>query len=94
MFSFDGVEKGPLTSGWSTVDGFQISPGNVRVGGFAGGASAIPAGSTGAIVAVRLKVLCSGCANGQQSNICITNYTDDIASMTPKPSCSTFIFTR
>jgi len=28
--------------------------------------------------------------DGQQSQICIENYTDDIADLTPHPSCMNF----
>jgi len=94
MFEYQGVSKGDLTGDWASVDGNEISSGTVRIGGFAGGADPIPEGRIGSIVKVTLKVTCDGCNDGQQSQICIQNYTDDIAGMTSEPSCSTFAYNK
>ncbi|MFQ6109814.1 MAG: hypothetical protein ACE5L7_09725, partial [Candidatus Aminicenantales bacterium] len=40
--------------------------------------------------AVALKVAYSRSSNGQQSQISINNYTDDIKGMTPEPATTTF----
>ncbi|UCD07425.1 MAG: hypothetical protein JSW41_00365 [Candidatus Aenigmatarchaeota archaeon] len=93
MFSYQNVTRGTLTTDWFAVDGNEVFPGNVISGGFAGAAEPIPTGSSGSIETFNLIVTCSGCSNGQQSQICIFNYIDHIEGMTPEPSCTTFTFT-
>jgi len=94
MFEYQSVSKGDLTGDWTAVDGNQISSGSARIGGFAGAADPIPKGSNEIIAIVKLKVTCSGCYSGQQSQICIQNYTDDIGGMTSDPSCATFTYNK
>ncbi|MEE9175277.1 MAG: cohesin domain-containing protein [Thermodesulfobacteriota bacterium] len=94
MFEYQNVSKGDLTTDWGVVDGNEISSGTIRIGVLAAQADPISAGGVGSIVKVTLKVTCSGCINGQQSQICIQNYTDDIAGMTPQPSCAIFTFRK
>jgi len=94
MFEYQSVSEGDKTGDWSSVDGNEVSSGTVRIGGFAGSADPIPRGSVGSIVRVTLKVTCSGCDDGQQSQICIQEYTDDIGGMTPEPSCTSFTFRK
>lgn len=94
MFNIVGVSKGILTGSWAFVTGSETASG-ARIGGFAGDPSlAIPAGSSGTIAVLRLQVTCSGCANGQQSQLCMSNFTDDIVGMTPAPACVTFTFVQ
>jgi hypothetical protein len=92
MFEYQNVSKGDLTADWGVVDGNEISPGIVIIGVLAAQADPILAGGVGSIVNVTLKVTCTGCINGQQSQICIQNYTDGIAGMTPQPSCAIFTY--
>lgn len=95
MFSYQGIEtQNCLTSDWSTVDADEISPGQVRIGGFAGSGSCIQSTDNGSLVAVRLKVACQcpGCVDGQQSIITIDSYTDELASYEPQPADGTFTF--
>jgi len=95
MFSYQGIEtQNCLTSDWSTVDADEISPGQVRIGGFAGSGSCIESTDNGCLVAVRLKVTCQcpGCVDGQQSIITIDSYTDELASYDPRPADGTFTF--
>ncbi len=94
MFEYQNVSKGDLTADWGVVDGNEISSGTVIIGVLAAQADPILAGGVGSIVNVTLKVTCSGCINGQQSQICIQNYTDDIAGMIPQPSCAIFTFRK
>jgi len=94
MFSFQSVSQGSLTGDWAAVDGNEISSGTVKIGGFAGSGTPIPIGSAGDIVVVQFKVTCSGCSDGQQSQICMSDLTDDIAGMTPAPSCKTFTYRK
>lgn len=94
MFSYVGTEKGNLTSSWGTVDANEPDAGTIRLGGFSGGSPAIPNGSKGYLAIIKLIVTCSGCSNGQQIQLCISNYTDDIKNMIPNPNCSVFTFTK
>ena len=89
-FQFRRIEEGNLTESWAAVDGNEISRGTLRVGGFMGSGNPIAQGTTGNIAEVKLKVIGSNFNDGQQSQICIENYTDDIADLTPHPSCTNF----
>ena len=89
MFQYVGTKKGSLTGGWAYVDGNNVA-GTVTLGGFAGSASPIAVGSTGSIAIVTLKVTGGSYPNGQQSQITISNYNDDIAGMNPEPASTTF----
>lgn len=95
MFSYQGIEVlNCLTSDWSTVDANEISPGRVRVGGFAGSASPIQPTENGPLVVIKLKVACQSptCQDGQQSIMTIESYSDDLASYEPLPAYGTFTF--
>ena len=87
---FRRIENGNLTESWAAVDGNEISTGTLRVGGFMGSGNPITQGTTGNIVVVKFKVTGTNFNNGQQSQICIESYTDDIADLTPQPSCTNF----
>jgi hypothetical protein len=89
-FQFRRIEEGDLTESWAAVDGNEISGGTLRVGGFMGSGDPIAQGTTGILAEVKLKVIGSNFNDGQQSQICIENYTDDIADLTPQPSCTNF----
>lgn len=93
MFSYQGVERqNCLTSDWSTVDGNEITPGQVRVGGFAGSASCIQQTENGSLVIVKFKVTCqcSLCQDGQQSTITIDSYSDGLESYISQPAQGIF----
>jgi len=95
MFSYQGIERqNCLTSDWSTVDADEISPGQVRIGGYTGSGSCIESTDNGCLVVVKLKVTCqcSTCLDGQQSVITIDSYTDELASYDPQPAQGTFTF--
>ncbi len=95
MFSYQGIERqNCLTSDWSTVDADEISPGQVRIGGYAGSGSCIESTDNGCLVVVKLKVTCQcpGCLDGQQSTITLDSYTDKLASYDPQPAQGTFTF--
>lgn len=91
VFQYESVSKGTLTAEWFAVDGNEITPGTITVGGFAGFVS-IPPGSSGSLAVINLRVTCNGCANCQDSQPCVDNYLDGIAGLTPEPSCTTFTF--
>jgi hypothetical protein len=90
MLQFQGVSSGSLTGDWAAVDGNETSPGELKVGGFVGGGTAIPKNSNGTLAALKFKVTGQSYSDGQQSQICIRQYTDDIAAFTPQPACATF----
>jgi len=90
MFKFQEVHKGTLTGGWAEVAGNEVGPGNIRVGGFVGGGSAIPVRSQGSLVELSFKVTGEDYANGQQSQICVQQYTDDLSGFQPASACASF----
>ena len=90
MFQFQGVSQGSLTGNWAAVDGNEPSPGELKVGGFVGSGTPVAANSSGTLVEIKFKVTGQSYANGQQSQICIRAYTDDISSFTPNPACTAF----
>jgi hypothetical protein len=93
IFQFHSTVKGSLTGGWAAVDGNEISPGTIKIGGFAGSASAIPAGSEGTIVIVKLKVISTASAN-KQTKVWIQNYIDDIQGLTPSSTSTNFTYLK
>jgi hypothetical protein len=89
MFSYQGVSTlNCLTANWSMLDAYEISPGQVRVGGYAGSGSYIQPTDNGSLVIVTLRVICQcgDCTDGQQSTITIDDYNDDLAAYVPQPS--------
>jgi hypothetical protein len=93
MFSYQGIEiQNCLTSDWSLVDADEVSPGQVRIGGFAGSGSTIEATDNGCLVVVNLEVICQcpDCTDGQQSAITIDDYADELASYNPSSAQGTF----
>jgi hypothetical protein len=94
LFQYQSTGKGNLTGDWAAVDGNVTSPGTLRIGGFAGSGSTVLSGSIGTIVVITLKVTGSGYNDGQQSQISISSYADDIAGMKPEPSSTLFTFRK
>jgi hypothetical protein len=93
VFDFLEVEsQNCLTDDWSLINGHEINPGQIRVGGLAGVGTYIQPGQNGYIVIVRLKVICpcGTCADGQQSIISIDSYVDHLKSFAPNPAQGTF----
>ncbi len=91
-FTYQNIQKGTLTGAWSSVDANQTTPGTLIVGGFPGGAAAIPASSSGSLAIVTLRSACPSCSVGQTSAITASTYVDDIAGFTPSPAAATFTF--
>jgi hypothetical protein len=89
MFQFVDSTKGTLTGSWGLVSANSPSSGLVRVGGAAFGGAAIPVGSTGSIIIVRLRVTGGSLSDGAQSLIRVLNFTDDIVGM-GNPGARTF----
>jgi|GEM_PF-1889813 len=94
MLDFKGVSSGNLTGDWFAVDGNEISPGYLKIGGFTGSGNGIQNGSNGSIAVVQFVVNCTDCADGQQGEICIGNYVDDIEGMYPETACTTFTYRK
>jgi len=90
MFEFQSVEKGSLTGSWAAVAGNETTSGTLKIGGFLGAGTSIPTGSSGTIAIVKLKVTGSSYSNGQQCQVSIKSYTDDISGMSPEPASATF----
>lgn len=90
MFQFQEVRAGTLTRGWAAVDGNEVGPGSLKVGGFLGAGTAIPVASEGTLAEIRFKVTGTEYGNGQQSQLCVKQYTDDLAEFKPDSACSTF----
>lgn len=90
IFQYQEVATGNLTGSWTAVDANEVSPGILRIGGFAGGGSPIPVDSQGAIALVRLNVTAVNSSNNQQSQICVSHFTDDLSVFQPQPACATF----
>lgn len=93
MFQYVGTSKGSLTGNWTYVDGNSVG-GTVTIGGFAGSGSIISSGSSGTIAVVTLKVTGGPYSNGQQSQIIVQGYADDITGMQPEPSSTTFTYRK
>jgi hypothetical protein len=92
LFQYQGTSKGTLTASWAVVDGNLSAPGALTVGGFAGSAKAIPAGSVGTIAVVTLRVTGAGYSDGHQSQVTIRAYGDDISGMRPDPFSTVFTY--
>jgi hypothetical protein len=94
MFQSQELSAGGLTGDWATVDGNEVRAGVIRIGGYTGSGNPVSSGSTGTIALVKLKVTGSNLSDGHQGQICINNYTDDIAGMTPEPCCVSFTYKK
>jgi len=93
MFQYVGTGKGSLTGNWTYLDGNLVG-GTVTIGGLSGAGSVIPTGSSGTIAVVTLRVTGGTYSNGQQSQIVVQSYADDIAGMQPEPSSTTFTYRK
>lgn len=90
MFQFQEARSGTLTGSWAAVDGNEVSPGNLKVGGFVGAGTPVALASQGSLAEVRFKVTGNDYGNGEQSNICAQQYTDDLSDFLPGSACARF----
>lgn len=90
MFQFQEVRPGTLTGGWAAVDGNEVGPGSLTVGGFLGAGTAIPVATEGTLAEIRFRVTGADYGSGQQSQLCVKQYTDDLSEFKPDTACSTF----
>jgi hypothetical protein len=91
MFQYIGTSKGSLTGSWTYIDG-NANSGIVIVGGLSGAGNPIPVGSAGTIAIVTFRVTGGSYSDGQQSQITIRNYADDLAGLRPEPAATTFTY--
>jgi hypothetical protein len=94
MLSYKSVSTGSLTGSWTAVDGNEVSAGNLKIGGFRGSGSTVGRDSQGSLFFVKFTVDGSQLINGQQGQICIKAYTDDIVGIPPEPACASFTLTK
>ncbi len=92
MFDYVGVSKGTLTGNWATIAGNNLGNGRIRIGGFAGGGTTVPALSTGSLVKVNLRVKSTSYGNGTTATSRIEEYADGIAVFTPMPKTAVFTY--
>lgn len=93
MFTFLGIESlGTLIADWSMLDGNEINPGQVRIGGYSGMGTEISASTNGCLIKVRFQVTaqCGAYADGDQGVFTIDSYFDDLVSYLPQPTQATF----
>lgn len=93
MFSYLGVEtQNCLTADWSMIDGYEISPGQIRIGGYSGSGTDIQASDNGCLVRIRLSVniQCSPGMDGTLSTVTIDSFIDDLESYVPQPAQADF----
>jgi hypothetical protein len=94
MLHFEEVRNGTLTGGWTAVDGNEVSPGSLKVGGFMGAGNPIPVESGGTVAEIRFKVAGGDYGSGQQSQVCALQYTDDLSDFRPDSACANFILKK
>ena len=93
LFQYQSTSAGNLTGGWSVGGG--ESGGIVTIGGFAGGANAIPVGSVGSIAIVKLSVRTdTPYSDGHVSQLTIRGYIEDIQGLQPQPNSTSFTFRK
>jgi hypothetical protein len=90
MLSFQEVQSGNLTGSWAAVDGNEVSPGSLKVGGFLGAGTPIAKASQGTLAVIKFKVTGNEYGNGQQSQVCTRQYTDDLTGFKPDSACASF----
>ncbi|HUU37468.1 MAG TPA: cohesin domain-containing protein [Candidatus Desulfaltia sp.] len=90
MLQSQEVHIGTLTGSWAAVNGNEVSPGSLKVGGFFGAGTPIPAASQGTLAEIKFKVTGSEYGNGQQSQVCARQYTDDLSDFQPESACAVF----
>jgi hypothetical protein len=90
MLQFQEVRSGTLTGSWAAVDGNEVGPGSLKVGGFLGAGTPVAAASQGTLAEISFRVTGSEYGNGQQSQVCARQYTDDLWDFQPDSACALF----
>ncbi len=94
MFNFNGVDRGSLTGDWAAVDGNKVGADKLKIGGFKGSGTAAAVNSQGSLALIKMKVTGGDLGNGQQGQISIQGYTDDISGIAPQPAFVTFTLVK
>ncbi len=68
-----------LTEGWLVCDATETTPGTINIGGL--NTTPIPMNSTGTIARLSFDVVCASCADGQVSELTVTELLDDLQGM-------------
>jgi hypothetical protein len=90
MFQFQDAVKGSLTGSWAELDGNEGSPGVLVIAGIVGSGTSIAAGGSGTLAEIHFKVTGADYGNGQQAQVCFSQFTDDLAQFTSGSACATF----
>lgn len=93
MFTYVGLEgQNTLTADWSMLDGNEINPGQVRIGGYSGTGTNVTTGQDGTLIKITLEVSgqCGTYPDGEQSTVTIDSYFDDLTSYLPQSAQVTF----
>ncbi len=98
MLSYVSCTEGDLNPGWSMFSCNEATSGDITISGFTG-STGIVSGSYGSFVRLTFDVACSGCINGDNSDLIISEMMDDLVgfaagdgqftydcSMTPTPT--------
>ncbi len=78
MLEYLSCQEGDLDPDWTMFDCFEPEPGLVNMGGFSIPPNEIPAGSDGVLVQLTFAVTCTGCVQGDTSDLVPTNLRDDL----------------
>jgi len=93
MFTYQGIEAdGTMISDWSMLDGNEINPGQVRIGGYSGMGTEISDSQSGCLIKVNFLVAaqCGSYSDGDQGVFSINSYFDDLVFYAPVPAQTTF----
>jgi len=88
-FMFRGVTPGAFLTDWQGFDGNETNPGEVTIGGFAGGGTPIDGGQNGVLFYVNLEILVD---TFTESQVRLDNYVDDVANFKPQPVYGRVLF--
>jgi len=82
QFTYTGIVRGAEVIPWNSVDANEVNPGQLTIGGFAGGARGIIGDKPAHLFTIKLTV---NTPNTVVGTITLDNYVDDIIDFTPKP---------
>jgi hypothetical protein len=91
MLAYVECEPGELDPGWTMFDCNEETPGNVTVAGFALPPNMVPMGSEGTLIVLTFTVTCSGCEEGDTSELIPYYFRDDIEEFAAINGMFTFL---
>ncbi|MBZ0266804.1 choice-of-anchor D domain-containing protein, partial [bacterium] len=80
LVSLDSVRT---TTALTSVQANTIAPGIVRIGAFGGPGATVPAGFQGSLLQLRFEVDCATCTAGEQSDLFVSDFVDDLTGIAP-----------